>query len=75
MDRMEYTGPIPELQGKTALVRKVPYPERAQYVRPDRIWLAQFDDTKLIINGALAGIRWHPVPKSHFTTINEKMVF
>lgn len=75
--RMEYTGPIPELQGKTALVMKVPWVNRAQYTKPEAIWLAQFDDAKLMYNGKRMGFNWQPFPKSHFTKIDvgQKPVF
>ncbi len=63
--RMEYTGPIPELQGKQALVRTIPQGDRMKFVRPDALWYAQFDGSS----------KWQPAPRDHFTPVADKPVF
>lgn len=74
MVRMEYTGPIPELQGKTALVM-------INETRLDQEWpeltntrLAQFDD-EIIFNGQPLHSGWYPFPLTHFTKLADKPVF
>ena len=72
MTRQEYTGPIPELQGKTAITR----PSGGQFtVIKEPVVLAQFDDMKLVFNGARMGFCWTPFPERHFTPLRDKRVF
>lgn len=76
--QMEYTGPIQELQGKTALVRTASERDLKNYLGwPSRgqIWMAQFDDTELTLNNHHLGFGWHPFLKTHFTPITGKPVF
>lgn len=74
----EYTGPIPELQGKTAMIRTPSEPELQQWLlrfpAADRLVLAQFDDTELVFNEAHMGFGWHAFDVAHFT-IGGKPVF
>lgn len=72
MIRQEYTGPIPELQGKIALVRD----GGNQFTMlKGPVVLAQFDDIELVFNKARMGIGWYPFPALHFTPITGKPVF
>jgi hypothetical protein len=75
MVRMEYVGPIPELQGHTALVRKH---ERT----PDEflLWnkplvLAQFDNVDLEFNGRRMAFGWAPFTPEQFRAVNGKPIF
>lgn len=72
MIRLEYTGPIPELQGKTALVR--PAGDQFTMIKGPTV-LAQFDDMDLKFNSQRMGYVWTPFPADHFTPITGKPVF
>ncbi len=72
MIRMEYTGKIPDLQGKTALVRP---PVNSPVFDPEKHVLAQFDDMDLKFNDRRMGYGWFPFMKSDFTPIGPKPVF
>lgn len=74
MIRMEYTGPIPELQGKTALVRE-PTADAWPTADSKIHVLAQFDDINIKFNGQRMGFNWHPFLKEHFTPIGKTPVF
>lgn len=75
----EYTGPIPELQGKTAMIRTPPEEELKKWLLrfpcAEQLVLAQFDDTELEFNGQMMGFGWHAFDVSHFTPAGSKPVF
>lgn len=72
MIRQEYTGPIPELQGKIALTRSA---GNEFTIIKGPVVLAQFDDIDLMFNNARMGVGWYPFPANHFTPITGKPVF
>jgi hypothetical protein len=77
MVRMEYTGKIPMLQGKTALVRKF-IPSGQEFLKwgnKDLLTLAQFDDVTLVLNGHRLGFEWTQFSSDQFTPIKDKPVF
>jgi len=76
MDRMEYTGKIKELQGKTALVRKDPGAWTGYKVGdPTQFCMAQFDDTDLTFGGVKMWAGWHHFLTTDFTPLGAKPVF
>lgn len=74
MEHMEYTGPIPELQGKTALVMTNETRVKEEWPMLTNVRLAQFDE-EITFNGQRLDSGWTPFPMTHFTRIGDKPVF
>lgn len=72
--RLQYVGPISELQGKTALV----WTDGHQYTGfTVPIVVAQFDDN-IMFNGQRMDLGWHPFIAEHFqpvTPTGKKPIF
>lgn len=76
--RYEYVGPIPEIQGKIAMLRELDEASMSKTIlllKPENTCLAQFDDPKACLGRSSLGYGWHPFLKSHFVPLREKKVF
>lgn len=72
--RLQYVGPISELQGKTALVRTGGH-QYTEFTVP--IVVAQFDD-EIVFNEQRMDLGWHPFIAEHFQPVTppgEKPIF
>jgi hypothetical protein len=75
MIRMEYTGKIPELRGKTALVRADPGAWKGYAVKdPTQFVMAQFDE-KVTFGGVKMHASWHHFMRTDFTPLGDKPIF
>lgn len=74
--RMEYTGRINNLQGKTAVVRDIdsesPYRDRLCHKKHV---VAQFDDIGTFCAGIPMWYGWHPFLRADFTPLGQKPTF
>lgn len=69
--KLQYVGPISELQGKEAMVRAGGH-RYAGFTTP--IVVAQFYD-EITFNGHRMDREWHPFPTKHFEPITPKPIF
>lgn len=65
MMKLQYVGPISELQGKTATVRAGGH-QYTEFTIP--IVVAQFDD-EIVFNGQRMDRGWHPFIAKHFQPV------
>jgi len=78
MERLQYVGKIPQLQGKTVLIRPLTDQDRRGWLvelTPKHLYvMAQFDDY-IIFHDRNMGLNWHPFLKSDFQPVGPKPIF